>query len=122
MANEDSRLVYLSETGRICLVCGRPLKKCSCKNKQTSKGSDLKSDGIIRIKKETKGRGGKIVTSISGFGERNDEVKQLASQLKNLCGTGGSVKDSVILIQGDYREAVREELENRGFTVKLAGG
>jgi translation initiation factor 1 len=122
MANEDSRLVYLSETGRICLVCGRPLKKCSCKNKQTSKGSDLKSDGIIRIKKETKGRGGKIVTSISGFGERNDEVKQLASQLKNLCGTGGSVKDSVILIQGDHREAVRVELENRGFTVKLAGG
>ena len=122
MAIDNSRLVYSTERGRMCPTCGRPLKKCSCKDRQAKKGTDLKSDGIIRIKRETKGRGGKTVTTISGFAENDDAIKQLASQLKNICGTGGSVKDGVILIQGDHREAVRVELTKMGFKVKLAGG
>lgn len=122
MPNDHSRLVYSTETGRVCPACGRPLKKCACKDKQAPKGTDLKSDGVIRIKKETKGRAGKIVTTISGFDERDDGIKQLSSQLKNLCGTGGSVKNGVIMIQGDHRAAARVELEKMGFKVKLSGG
>lgn len=81
-----------------------------------------RSDGILRIRRETKGRGGKTVTSISGFDERDADIKQLATRLKNLCGGGGSSKNGVIIIQGDHREAVRIELENLGFKAKIAGG
>ena len=80
------------------------------------------ADGIIRIKREKKGRKGKTVTMISGFRENYAEQKKIASELKNRCGTGGSVKDGVIIIQGDHRETVKDELTKQGFKVKLAGG
>jgi translation initiation factor 1 len=122
MANDNSHLVYSTETGRMCPSCGRPLKKCGCKNKHSKSPDDSSVDGILRIKRETKGRGGKTVTTISGFDENDDVVKKLASHLKNLCGTGGSAKNGVIMIQGDHREAIKTELEKQGFKTKLAGG
>jgi translation initiation factor 1 len=81
-----------------------------------------RGDGIVRVRRETQGRGGKTVTTVSGVGLASDELRALASDLKRCCGTGGSVKDYVIEIQGDHREAIVAELERRGFTVKLAGG
>ena len=81
-----------------------------------------RGDGIVRVRRETQGRGGKTVTTVSGVGLPSDELGALASELKRRCGTGGSVKDYVIEIQGDHREAIVAELERRGFTVKLAGG
>jgi translation initiation factor 1 len=81
-----------------------------------------RGDGIVRVRRETQGRGGKTVTTVSGVGLASDELLMLASELKRRCGTGGSVKDWVIEIQGDHREAIVAELEKRGFTVKLAGG
>jgi translation initiation factor 1 len=81
-----------------------------------------KGDGIVRVRRETQGRGGKTVTTVSGTGLPSDELLELASDLKRRCGTGGSVKDYVIEIQGDHRAAIVAELEKRGFTVKLAGG
>jgi translation initiation factor 1 len=81
-----------------------------------------KGDGIVRVRRETQGRGGKTVTTVSGVGLAEGELRELAGELKRRCGTGGSVKDYVIEIQGDHREAVVAELEKRGFTVKLAGG
>jgi translation initiation factor 1 len=80
------------------------------------------ADGIIRIRREVKGRGGKTVTVASGFRLDEDRLKQLSAQLKRRCGTGGSIKDGEILIQGDHRETVLAELKNNGFTAKLAGG
>ena len=74
------------------------------------------------MRRETQGRGGKTVTTVSGVGLASDELLALAGDLKRRCGTGGSVKDYVIEIQGDHREAVVAELEKRGFAVKLAGG
>ena len=74
MANDDARLVYSTETGRTCPACGRPLKKCACKGKRAPKGTAPESDGILRIRRETKGRGGKTVTTISGFDERDEEI------------------------------------------------
>jgi translation initiation factor 1 len=80
------------------------------------------ADGIIRIRREVKGRGGKTVTVASGFRLDEDRLKQLSAQLKRRCGTGGSIKDGEILIQGDHRETVLAELKNKGFAAKLAGG
>jgi translation initiation factor 1 len=81
-----------------------------------------RGDGIVRVRRETQGRGGKTVTSISGMGLSEDKLRELASDLKRRCGTGGSVKDWVIEIQGDHRATIVAELEKRGFQVKLAGG
>ena len=69
-----------------------------------------------------KGRKGKTVTTVSAFQLADDELKNLATQLKRRCGTGGSVKDGVIIIQGDHRDTLITELKKRDYTVKLAGG
>ena len=122
MKRDDSQLVYSTETGRICPNCNRPVKKCVCEGKRSQSPDDVKTDDVLRIKRETKGRKGKTVTTISGFGKDEGDLKNLASQLKNICGTGGSAKDGIIIIQGDYREAVKIELEKQGFKTKFAGG
>jgi translation initiation factor 1 len=62
------------------------------------------------------------VTTVSGFEIDNDELRKLAAKLKRKCGTGGSVKDGIIIIQGDHREPIFTELNKQGFIVKLAGG
>jgi len=62
------------------------------------------------------------VTTVSGLPLNAAELKALASRLKQLCGTGGAVKENVIEIQGDHREKLQAELKSQGYTVKLAGG
>ena len=62
------------------------------------------------------------MTTVSGFQITADELKKLATQLKRHCGTGGSVKDGIIIIQGDHRDALLSELKKQGYTAKLAGG
>jgi translation initiation factor 1 len=96
--------------------------ECTCKNKKSKPGPNLKNDGIIRIRREVKGRRGKTVTTISGFEIDADKLRKLAAQLKRRCGTGGSVKDGIIIIQGDHRETLLLELKKQGFTAKIAGG
>lgn len=120
--DDNSRLVYSTDSGRICPDCGKPVKDCSCKAKKSKPQSDIKFDGIIRIKREKKGRKGKTVTSISGFQAGTDNLKQIAKKLKSLCGTGGSIKDGIIIIQGDHRQTIQRELQKQGYKVKLAGG
>ena len=105
----NNRLVYSTDTGRI-------------KEAKTPVQSTAKNDGIVRIRRETSGRNGKGVTTISGVPLDDMGLKNLAKQLKQLCGTGGSVKEGIIEIQGDMREKLKGELEKRGFTVKLSGG
>jgi len=115
----NSRLVYSTDSGRICPSCAKPPAACICRKKQMS---PLPADGVIRIRREVKGRGGKTVTVASGFQLDDDRLKQLAAELKRRCGTGGSAKNSEILIQGDHRETVLAELKKRGVAAKLAGG
>lgn len=79
-------------------------------------------DGIVRVRRETGGRNGKTVTTITGMPFDTAELKSLLKQLKKKCGVGGAVRDFVIELQGDQRAVVVPELEGRGFTVKLAGG
>ena len=108
MSGRDDRIVYASGKGRI---------EQKVKNPHAPRG-----DGIVRVRRETQGRGGKTVTSVSGVGLAEDKLKDLAGELKRLCGTGGTVKDYVIEIQGDQRDKIVTALEQRGYTVKLAGG
>lgn len=121
MAN-NSRLVYSTDSGRICPKCGKPTGNCSCKKKKPKLKNNIQLDGVIRIRREKKGRKGKTVTSISGFQEGTDDLKQIAKKLKSQCGTGGSIKEGVIIIQGDHRQTIQNELQKQGCKVKLAGG
>lgn len=114
----NSRLVYSDQQGRICPACGQPTKQCCCRRPQTA----AQSDGIVRIKRETKGRKGKGVTLVTGLTLHGQELKSLAKTLKQKCGTGGTVKDGVIEIQGDHRAQLLELLQEKGWKVKQAGG
>ena len=118
----NSRLVYSTESGKICPSCQKPVSACTCKRKKSKPQSNIKYDGIIRVQREVKGRKGKTVTTVSGFQIKADELKNLATDLKRHCGTGGSVKDGVIIIQGDHRDTLITELKNRGFKAKISGG
>lgn len=112
------RLVYSTDGGRLCPQCHRPVADCVCgKDRPAYSG-----DGIVRLYRETKGRGGKAVTVVRGLPLAPAELKQLAKALKQRCGVGGAVKDDTIEIQGDQRQVLKQELEKRGYPVKLAGG
>jgi len=111
-------LVYSSESGRTCPRCDRAIAQCACRDNPRAE----RGDGIVRIRREVKGRRGKTVTAISGVPLPEGELRALAADLKRRCGTGGSAKDGIIEIQGDHRDALAEFLRERGYTVKLAGG
>jgi len=116
--SDNSRLVYSSESGRICPDCSRPVAGCSCR-----KGNGAPAgDGIVRIRRETKGRGGKTVTVVTGIPLGEAGIRALAGELKRRCGSGGTVTGEAVEIQGDHRELLIAELTRRGYKVKLAGG
>ena len=116
--NDTSRLVYSSESGRICPDCGRPIGACICRTARVAPAGD----GIVRVRRETKGRGGKTVTVVTGIPLDEAGVKSLAGELKRRCGSGGTSGNGIIEIQGDHRELLVAELTRRGYRVKLAGG
>jgi len=107
--SKNSKLVYSTDKGKIK------------ENTQTTP-TLLHSDGIVRLHKESKGRSGKGVTLIKGLALKPDALKTYAKKLKQLCGTGGTVKDGIIEIQGEQREKLKTVLEKDGHTVKIAGG
>lgn len=113
---ENSRLVYSCEQGRLCPGCGQPANRCACATARPA------GDGIVRVRRETKGRGGKTVTVITGVPLAGAELKALAKELKTRCGSGGTLKAGVIEIQGDHADLLVGELQRRGYTVKRAGG
>ncbi len=82
----------------------------------------LPRDGVVRILRDRKARGGKTVTVIAGVQGSPDQLAQLTSELKRMCGTGGTLRGEAIEIQGDHRERLQAELTRRGYRVKLAGG
>lgn len=120
----SDRLVYSTDGGRIdtCPRCGRSYKECRCNLPASTSQPTKKSDGIVRVMRDRKGRGGKTVTVITGVPVNGDALATLAQQLKKLCGTGGTVKDGTIEIQGDHCDKVQAELTEMGYKVKRAGG
>ncbi len=117
MAGGDGT-VYSSRHGRMCAHCGRKAAECACRRSPRAP----RGDGIVRVRRETKGRKGKTVTTVSGLPLPGEDLRSLAGELKRRCGSGGSVVDGVIEIQGDHRETLVGDLEARGYTVKRAGG
>ncbi len=111
-------LVYSTEAGRMCPVCRQPVAACSCGRKP----APAPSDGVVRVSRDAKGRGGKVVTVVRGVALDDAGLTALGKQLKALCGSGGTVKDGVIEVQGDHVERVIDWLKGRGHTVKRAGG
>jgi len=110
--------VYSTEHGKMCPNCGKPVSACNCSQNEGIPDGD----GIVRLSRETKGRKGKGVTIIRGLPLPQSELKALAKKLKQKCGTGGTVKNHTIEIQGDHRDLLFEELSKQGFKVKRSGG
>jgi len=119
MKSSSSSLVYSSESGRMCPKCNKPVSGCLCRKQAATSPV---GDGMVRVGRETKGRKGKGVTLIRGIPLPPDELKKLAKELKQKCGTGGTVKDGVIEIQGDHREALIDLLKAKGWAAKRSGG
>ncbi len=122
-----SKLVYTSESGRICPECERPIASCTCRpGKKRQHGPDevrpLPADGIARVQRETKGRGGKTATVVTGLPVAETKLAEIAGILKKRCGCGGTAKDGVIVIQGDHADAIVDALQKQGYKVKRAGG
>ncbi len=118
---QPDRLVYSTESGRVttCPTCGLPFKNCRCSRPAQP---TRKSDGIVRVTRDRKQRAGKTVTVIDGVIGSEAELSTLAQQLKKLCGSGGTVKDRNIEIQGDHCDKVMAKLTALGYKVKRAGG
>ena len=114
----NTGLVYSSDHGSMCPRCGMPASDCACQTHQHS----ARGDGTVRVGRQTKGRKGKGVTVVTGVPLGDAELKQLARELKQKCGSGGTVRDGVIEIQGDHRDALVADLASRGWTVKRSGG
>ncbi len=118
MKSLKSTLVYSTETGRICPGCGKPVDACACG--QAARAAVI-GDGVVRVSRQSKGRGGKTVTLVRGVALDAVALAALGKQLRTACGCGGMVKDGVIEVQGDHVDAVVQALEKLGHKPKRAG-
>ena len=113
-------IVYSTGQGRMCPGCRRPVAQCACK---TAAGRAVRAEaGRVRVSRQTQARAGKAVTLITGLPLADSELATLASELKRHCGSGGTVKDGVIEIQGEHRDALVAELMRRGYAARRSGG
>lgn len=117
MSSSNSKLVYSTESGRMCPSCRQPQAECSCKASAVIKG-----DGVVRVSRQSKGRGGKTVTLVKGVALDAMALAVLGKQLRTACGSGGTVKDGVIEVQGDHCDQVMQVLARLGHDPKRAGG
>ncbi|WP_310631347.1 translation initiation factor Sui1 [Paraburkholderia sp.] len=112
-------LVYSTDGGRMCPECRRTVAECVCK---TIAQTQAPGDSVARVLRETKGRGGKCVTVVRGLALDPVALASLGKQLRTACGSGGTVKDGVIEVQGDHCDRIIEALKKSGHRVKRAGG
>jgi translation initiation factor 1 len=119
MKSNSSGLVYSTEVGRICPECRHAIALCTCK--AASRAAPA-GDGVVRVSRQTKGRGGKVVTLVKGLALDPLALAALGKQLRSACGSGGTVKDGVIEVQGDHCDLVMEALSAQGHRPKRVGG
>ncbi len=114
----DDATVYSSGKGRVCPQCGKPAAECRCgKETQAPAG-----DGVVRVRRELKGRRGKTATRVSGIPLSGSDLKDLARRIKQHCGTGGGMDGADLIIQGDQVEKIIALLSGDGYKVKRSGG
>lgn len=109
MGNDDWRKL-------LCPKCHQLKKTCTCKPESPSQST------VVKVGRETKGRGGKGVTVISDLPLDESGLAELSTKLKTKLGTGGTVKDGRIEIQGDHRDRIVQEIEGMGYKAKKVGG
>lgn len=117
--DDRSRPVYSTEGGRLCPDCSRPLSDCACRGREAARPL---GNGQVRVSRERQGRGGKTVTLVRGLPLAAAELADLGKRLRSACGTGGTVRDGVLELQGDHRDRVVEWLRQSGHPAKAAGG
>jgi translation initiation factor 1 len=115
--HSNGGLVYSTDGGRMCPECRQPVAACNCKARPAATG-----DGVVRVSRVTKGRGGKAVTLVKGLALDAVALALLGKQLRTACGAGGTTKDGVIEIQGDHCDLVMDALRKHGHDPKRAGG
>jgi translation initiation factor 1 len=111
-------LVYSTDAGRMCPSCRKAVALCQCGKTVGPRPTD----GVVRVSLQTKGRAGKGVTVVHGVPLEPVELLAMGKQLKASCGSGGTVKDGTIEVQGDHRDRLVQALQTMGFVVKRAGG
>lgn len=114
---DNARLVYSTGTAGKCPVCGWPQRDCQCSSRRAADEA-VPSRIVAKLRMEKTGRGGKSVTVVYGLPQNTEFLKQLSQELKRACGTGGTVVEGGVELQGDIRERVRDVLVKRGFVVK----
>jgi translation initiation factor 1 len=110
-------LVYSTDGGRMCPQCRQPDAACRCKVAPAAPAGD----GIVRVSRQSKGRGGKVVTLVHGLALDAAALAALAKRLRSACGAGGTVDQGVVELQGDQRERVAAWLQGEGFVVRQVG-
>lgn len=113
-SNSQGGLVYSTDGGRMCPACRRPVAECACKAANAILG-----DGVVRVSRQK--RAGKTVTLVKGLALDAAALAALGKQLRTACGSGGTVKDGVIEVQGDHCDPVMEFLTQQGHRPKRAG-
>lgn len=116
---DNTNLVYTTAHGSNCPDCGHTIDTCVCGTDQLQQRS---SQSKIRIRRDKKGRRGKTVTVISGLPLSEKALLEIAAEFKRKCGTGGSVKNREILIQGDRCQILLQLLAEKGYDAKISGG
>jgi translation initiation factor 1 len=117
----NRRRVWTTDAGPICPRCLRPISECRCGEEIAADAIDPR-DAPVRVGRETKGRKGKCVTVVTGLPLRGKALQDLASRLKKRCGSGGTVREDAVEIQGDHRDVIVAELQTLGYRPKKAGG
>ena len=111
-------IIYSTGVGSLCPNCLRPVRECVC-----PKGAPgAAKPAAVRVGREVKGRAGKGVTTVTGLPMTLSDIESLAAKLKKRCGSGGTVRDGVIEVQGDHRDVIVAELIKLGWPAKKSGG
>lgn len=117
MKSKTGGLVYSTDAGRMCPVCRQPISQCTCKAQVIPP-----TDGVVRVSLQTKGRGGKSVTLVKGLPLDAAALAVLGKQLRAACGSGGTVKDGVVEVQGDHVATIMAAMQKQSYNVKRAVG
>ena len=117
MSDRSVRTVYSTGAGRICATCGWPAADCKCSS-NLARDEPVPARLTAKLRVEKKGRGGKTVTVVYDLPRNRAFLKELAQELKRVCGTGGTPAEDSVELQGDLRDRVRDHLVKKGFSVK----
>ena len=121
---QDRPLVYQTGIGKVkmCRRCGRSEPDCVCRSQTSDAPPAFPRDGFVRIARDRKKRGGKTVTVIANLSDDPELLESMAQTFKKLCGSGGTVRDMTIEVQGDHRDRLEAKLHELGYRTKRVGG